>query len=888
MRRRRLKLVNYIGIYNGLRLNEIEIDFTKGKHNLVIIKGVNGCGKSVILKAATMIPDTNSSFIPGVCAIKEIDYDGDNGEIYEIKCIHNVNSKGEREPAKVTIDKIIDGERVQLNPNGNVGSYKECIFNEFGLDPNYLALSSLSLTKRGLADMQPAERKKYFSSIIQELVEYNDMYKVLSKRSSVFKSMVNSMVSKINSIGNAELLKNTLSSIENRLNSLLKQKDDLVQDIANIKSTIAVHDATGNIQITYNALCKELLDTTERNKFYTNKIQEFNSKYNNSISISELHSLIKSKISSLNTDIQILDTKIISLLNEREKESKNLQEETIKLNSMQCEYNFKEIEFKVDELTKQKLLYEDILNKMDINMNGLYSVDEYNTILNIIMDIVGSMGVVKSNYSYDIIQNYDDHNIDRNIDQKISQYQNMLLDINSDINKYSTMSEIASNISNRPSGCKIDTCPFIKDAIESFNQKPDIKLVELNNHKIILEEEIQNLIKQKESQNKLILYSNELNLIFRSISNYKGLLNKAGIYLTNDDIVRYMKSGYTMTDELELINLKIEYCNVYNTLNAICSDLSEYKNIYNQLESKKDMIDYISEAIDKLYSNLNTISVDLDKYNGEIASKKSELVDNTNLLLEIEEILNILNQKQAIDNTINDINTKISSIQSSMNIINLNLSKLNELNSTLQEINKQISPMIEDRDSIKHSLKLLEEYSYDLEQYQNKYAKIETIKKYSSPTTGIQLVFMELYMNTTMVLANELLAMMFNGEYVLSPFVINEKEFRIPCLGEGFINDDISSMSGAQICMISMILSFSILHQSSSRYNIMDLDEIDAMLDTTNRNNFIPLIYKLMDILKIDQCLMVSHNTENTLSNVDVIVLKTDDSITEGNIIYEY
>ena len=46
-----IKLTGYIGIYNGMGLNEIEIDLTRMKHRLLIIKGANGSGKSTIQQA---------------------------------------------------------------------------------------------------------------------------------------------------------------------------------------------------------------------------------------------------------------------------------------------------------------------------------------------------------------------------------------------------------------------------------------------------------------------------------------------------------------------------------------------------------------------------------------------------------------------------------------------------------------------------------------------------------------------------------------------------------------------------------------------------------------------------------------------------------------------
>ena len=68
MRYLSVHLENYIGIYNGMKLTTITIDFTKCKHNLIVIKGDNGSGKSTLFKAINIIPDDSSMFIPGKSA----------------------------------------------------------------------------------------------------------------------------------------------------------------------------------------------------------------------------------------------------------------------------------------------------------------------------------------------------------------------------------------------------------------------------------------------------------------------------------------------------------------------------------------------------------------------------------------------------------------------------------------------------------------------------------------------------------------------------------------------------------------------------------------------------------------------------------------------------
>jgi DNA repair exonuclease SbcCD ATPase subunit len=47
----RLRLDNYAAIMNGLKTDSVEINFTKFKDKIILIKGPNGIGKTTIQQA---------------------------------------------------------------------------------------------------------------------------------------------------------------------------------------------------------------------------------------------------------------------------------------------------------------------------------------------------------------------------------------------------------------------------------------------------------------------------------------------------------------------------------------------------------------------------------------------------------------------------------------------------------------------------------------------------------------------------------------------------------------------------------------------------------------------------------------------------------------------
>ena len=182
MRYLRATFKNYIGFFNGMGLYKVDIDLSKCTHNIILIQGCNGSGKSTLLFHLNPFPDGSTSFIPDKTAEKDLVL-AHEGDIYEIQIISPADLKGRK-----TTKAFIQKNGIELNENGNISSYKDIIFSEFELDSNYISLSRLSSTDRGLGDKTPAERKRFVNSIISSLDTYNNIYKTLGKRSSNYKS----------------------------------------------------------------------------------------------------------------------------------------------------------------------------------------------------------------------------------------------------------------------------------------------------------------------------------------------------------------------------------------------------------------------------------------------------------------------------------------------------------------------------------------------------------------------------------------------------------------------------------------------------------------------------------------------------------------------------
>lgn len=876
---KRLKLVNYGGIYNGMGLYEIEIDFTRCRNKIVLIKGDNGSGKSTIESALKPLPDDNSSFISGVSACKEIEYiDETNGIVYSISYIHEC--KNQSRISKGYFKKILpNGNVIDLNPSGNISSCKEMINEELELDANYITLTQLSSTKRGIADLRPAERKRYVNSILSSTDVYNTMYKTLTKKASTYKALMSSISSKIDNVGNTVQLQEELKSIESKISEtekLMEQHNEVINKEKGMLLSIDPNNEISNRIETY----------TESTKTYSSKRDEFSKQLNKIYSTDPNLSTIvinKEILDKLNQDI--IDTKYLiestkerinNLIKEREQEASRLEEETAKLKSINSGMNLIEVQRIKDDLTSRKekirKRWGDIVDLNTIThdefMIAYEAIKQMIEILNQPIELIPSDDI-EIEY-LDVLRNIE--RLDNEIEDT-AVFRNKI-----EMNEYKL-----DILEQRPSDCNNNSCPFIADALkakkiidELMKQRKGFTTIsELNKQKESYEQKLSNVERNKRlleiyNTNRIVLSKLQLNL-----DTYENCV----VSLSRNRLMILP----TLAGFIEYSNDLIEY-------KSIDKDLNDITVKYNALYTQKDLINMITDSIDRLNVNINEDTVKINAMNEEITSLTKKYNDMCKLCISLEDIFNLRASLNECEESLRILNEEIEKDRSNIDRIKKLNSDIEKLNVNISELKSQLEPLRKTAESLRYRITLSVEYSKEYEQYNMMYTKIETLKYYCSPTTGIQLLFANMYLNKIMDNANKILSRLFGGTFALLPLIITESEFRIPVAVRGGINhDDITSMSSAQISLISMIISISLLSQTSTKLNIIVGDEIDAPFDSENRREFMNILTQLMGLVNSSQCVLISHNSEISLNDCDVILLKNEnDVITEGNIIWSY
>lgn len=875
---------NYIGFYNGMGLYEVNIDFRKCQHNIVLITGKNGSGKSTLMNHLNPFPDSSNSFIPGKTAEKHLVL-FDQGDTYTIQIVSPADLKG-RKTTKAYIQK----NGTELNENGNISSYKEIVFNEFELDANYVSLSRLSNSDRGLGDKTPAERKRFASNIVDNLETYNTIYKTLNKKSLIYKSHTNTIHTKIQNIGNADNLRFRLKQMQSREGELNREIMTANNTIVSIEAkysidedeAVKIKSITDKESELYGKL--SLLEAQVNSQYHKTKISPEN---------------IKGQFESDTTLLESYKIKLKEVSDRWRSESDRLREIDDNISSLRAE--------------------------LDCNISEDDIAERYNKSQNIIQELISELREIKIPENTDImelekviafcerfavcIDKFNDGLTSRDLEYIIKEFDlisthNLLLEQEQYISQIetnkSTLAEtqgklkLLATLEDRPKNCKIDTCPFIANAVTIQNElQGDIveSLASIQEINLSLSDKVTEIQTKLDYHNSMSYKKMELDGIRRDISEIRDILYKYyPHFVDNLDIMILNMNSFGFIRDHQKITLGS------NLLKMLAAETQQnmmleveyrsYREKVQLLNSSRNMLSKLEITQANLVKSIAELKSDMDNYSSTINTLQTKVNNETEYMTIYLRYLDLKSEYGKIKEQLDEYQRKSSKAMEAM-------STITGLRTKIANLSAQLDPLMREINTISGQLTLLDSYYEEYAKYKQSYDMIETLKKYCSPTSGgIQTLFMQLYMSKTKDIANSVLSMLFNGAYRLEDFIINENEFRIPFIGEGLPVDDISSGSGAQIAMMGMIINLVLLHQASTKFNIAQLDEVTATLDSYNNSQFTSILFYCMQILNIEQLFLISHSTETDNSYADVIKLKGyenyESNIQSGNVIWDF
>lgn len=893
MRLLSLRLENYIGIYNGMGLSSIEIDFSKCIHKVLIIKGDNGTGKSTIFKALTPLADSSIDYIPDKTAIKEIAYETDFQTILNIK-YESLVKDGIRRPTKCYLNRLNpDGSIENLNPSNNITTAKEVIYDILGIDDNFITLSQLSANKKGLGGLKPSERKRYVNSIISSLAAFNSIHKLITTKSTVLKSIIDSYVTKLSQIGNIAIVEDAIKKDTVALQELDNKKNGLISEIATIKAELSRLDSSGNFLDDYKNLSmrkiileKEIRDLPDIEEYSEEKLIQY-----------------EKDMAKYEANEEMLSSRAKELLDEESKINNNITELTIKLDSLYNKEHMDDLNSKIESTKKELESYKPYFHLFKTYKD--ISEQDYETVKLIIEKFNSTVENIFQTYS-ETVRKESMNSLRTGKNEVILDHTEILSGLEKQLEDLRTEKRDVEFLNNRskdynkiPDDCNHKSdCPFIKDVVEaknalrsrqslySLSTKINSTLDAIESAKNLAEE---NMIKTQclYEMKSILEYIQSMSKIIRKFPGTESLDSINSLYHNIENGIRL---------NFESVDKYQEFKNISTIVSALEEDLHSYESAKEKLISANAEIRILQEKIDTDLKNLSTIRDSKLSIFAEIEKIRSSKME-IEMVLDSIRYAKINKAKfEEVSVELNEITNKIESMEKNTVLIKDLTDKLNRRASELSALQNTDLPAISKAiEENKYRMVLFEQYTRDSQEYAAKYNEVQMIKKYTS-IHGIQTVYMSVFMNSILNTTNTLLRLLFGGRFALQPFIINENEFNIPCAdSEGRVREDISLMSDSQLSMISMLISFVLLRNSSNRYNIIKLDEVDDNLDSMNRIQFSILIEQIMNDLGFDQCLIISHNNELDLSNTDIVILKMEsqemiDSLynSGGNIVFSY
>lgn len=890
------RLKGYIKVLNGMGLDEIVIDFSKFKNRIILVQGENGCSKSTIIAALTPNPDTSDSFRTDVFidgsgnrqiieypAEKEIHYFGKdesgNDAYYQILIKSIVDDSRTRRTTKAFISK--NGE--ELNPNGNVTSFKEIRDSVLGIDPTYLDLSAISSENRGIVDMIPSDRRKYMAAYIGSLDTYNNIFKVISKKVTTLKSYMNTLNSKIYELGNETELRLKLMQLETALEDKNKERDEFLKSLAEAEATVKLIDPDNKMQDLYVSISDRLIsinsDISETAKFIKSYASSLGIDVNSFDSTSMIAN-VQLTIDSHNSSISDSKSRISTLMSLNESTLQSIENDRSILNGMRTDSIQDNIEVTVNNLKAEIDSYKNHLTDEDIKIIKSTSIDELNDLREVFDNFTKEIAAAEDLYSEDIFQRAVDEST--GIPQK-NTLQNTITNLTSAIavneSKIENLDQKANNMEEdilklkefqnmRPTECHIDNCPYISNYVQMMSKVgTEDDLAYLREESIALKKDNRRMIEEI----GLITQINEVLIIIDGalamIMSKKNILRKFDSisYMTNpDNMKKLLKAHYRFpdfkiaTDVIEKSYIYQEFEKAREQLTDLESDLKVYRN-NKSLEDK--LIISIKKG-EKDYSNreseIASLTADIN-FRSKIVSELNARLEKMNLLSkQLEKSTELEKEKDLLRNEFESVKDKIKLVKEKVD-------SLNSIRNNISIIEDSIKPLDDMINQVRFDLSNIVQYQNEYKDSADKYDKMLFIRNACSPGNGmgIQSEYIKRYMNDIIIDCNKMLAYMFNGQIQLDVPLIDEKHFSIPFLGpNGIVVPDVSCGSTAQRCMIGLVFSCVAMMKSSNNYNILRLDEIDGGLDQQNRIIFINVLNTILDFMNCEQCIICSHNNE--------------------------
>ena len=839
-------LENFSNIDTAMNANRVKVDFRNVTNKIILLVGPNGSGKTSFLSLLTPfssvgnldVRNSSNLIMDGKNGYKEIEIvNGD--DVYLIKHFYTPK-KSEGHTVKSYIQK--NGQ--ELNPNGNVTSFKEWVKEELNVEMDYLKLIRLGSNVTSMIDLTETERKTFMNKLLEEADVYLSFHKKVNNDLRQLKDMISHAVDKQNRLGII-----SIQDVEDSIDNFEKQLYIKQEQLEKINGTISISqhiideiDDPYSLKTKLSELQRKVKKMTNilEKKDYESSDPDFYDK-----KITKLEMMINQRNTKINVSKSVIQNYLIQLddLNE------SLHKTKIQYGKeMESDTELKSMEKEIDKLSTE---IENIKNgltqpKPDITKD---EIDKF------VVFLKNTQQQLNRTYEFGL-------NPVKKVIKLLKNNKNVLQYINGklyDIQSTETSDLLLERLRNRfnfnekdlPNDCVNTNC----SAMQVYIQIANI----LHNEEDKTKDDLMTL------QSMELVYQNLLNILteFRS---YGDIISK---------LPSYIKSDF-LTDS---IYDKISSCKyIYNDkkINDLLSVITEY-HLLSELEEKRDSMKLTLSKFKKmsntiyLLEQIEAIKDNIDTLESQVLSLKTDISKDGELN---KEDLNTLELYKELYETFTDYEFKkkeLEDMEIEYNKFISNLSKIKDSNIELSKLKMEISFLTNKIQSLKTSITQYQELQKDLNTYNEIYDEMTLVKESLSSSKGIPLRFIKSYLGNTEEITNELLDIAYNGDIYIDKFKITQNEFTIPFYNRGKLLRDVKLASQGETSFISIALAFALSSQTMHKYNIMLLDEIDSTLDIHYKEKFLKILENQIDRIDSEQCFLITHGNMFSSYPVDVI-----------------
>ena len=861
MRVEKLVLKNYAPIYAAQKSRYFEIDFKPNKNKVTLLVGPMGSGKTSIL--STLHPfayagsfdtrDEKDIFLEGEVGYKEIHYKESNF-FYIIKHHYTPTKTGR------SVKSFITKDGKELNPNGNVTSFKEIVKEELGIDENLMRLIRLGPNVTNFADLKTASRKEYITDLMEELDVYSKYFKKINDDNRFLKNNLANIVSKLEKLHIVDLdyEKEDLTNLKEQAEKTKKAIEKNLVDYGSLESQLQ-NERFANIREKIMESKSSLNDTNSA----INKILKWFEK--NDVDISDKKKLKKAmkemtellvlkgkKESSIAANLVVLD----SLYNT--KDNKESQLKFMKTNDeidalkekkksllsknalLEKEYSIKNKSF---NYTKDDLLLAlSLLQEIDVIVQQIYESGS-----KVVQETVSLIRRGKN------VEGYAANKV-TSLDKKIEKKTG----------KSTTYEDESVVVLYVPKSCELNNCPYYN----RYHQKAEK-----------VGDSLELLETKREYYLNMVAISKKIDYIFMILKTNTKLTEKLPFdYFLSSKILEAMSELKVIYDE-EFITSLITEIEAYNEYNENLSIMEEIEKELGYIKNSGLDISLVQKEYNDTIKEISRLEEVNNRERMEVEKIALKIDEYNELTIKLETAESYIENKKQLDETKKTLEDNL--IRLNKDIVEKDdlMCKFNSLKVELRRLNEysdKLKSMIQEKE---FKIREFHNLKKDIAMINSKFEEIKLIRNSLTSNEGIPLLFVQLYFQETKQIVNRLLERIWNGDLEIADFDISDNKFDIPYYRSSIRIDDIKNASQGESSFFSLALSFALLIQTNSRYNVMLLDEIDGPFDTENREKFIDIFEAQMNTIDAEQAFVISHN--NTFDNyaVNLINFGSEDDL---------